>query len=89
MVVLGGYFRGHTEMEKHLIQEIKRRFKRTPASRRVTELREFMERSDANRKLIRKAFPDLYQEATSPEFRSSAVSSSEPVQPVELCAKPR
>ena len=76
-------------MEKHLIQEIRRRFKRTPSGQRIAEIREFMARSDANRKLIKKAFPDLYQEAASPAIRSVGASSSGLIPPVELCAKPR
>ena len=76
-------------MEKHLIQEIKRRFKRTPSAKRVAEIKEFMAKSEVNQQLVKKAFPDLYQEAVSPVVPSSAVSSSEPIQHVELCAKPR
>ena len=75
-------------MEKHLIQEIRRRFKGTPAAERVSEIREFMGRSETNRKLIAKAFPELYREAIHSVRPSSAFSSSELTQPVELSAKP-
>lgn len=76
-------------MEEHLIREIARRFRRTPASKRIAEVREFMSRSAANRKLIEKAFPEFYREAMSPVRRASAGSSSEPAHRVELFAKPR
>jgi len=76
-------------MEEHLIKELARRFRRTPASKRIAQIREFAGRSDHHRKLIEKAFPELYKEATSPERKASAFSSSESAQTVELCAKPR
>ncbi len=76
-------------MEEHLIREIGRRFKRTPASERITEIKEFMGKSDAHRKLIKEAFPEFYREATSPVRRRSATASSELRHPVGLSAKPR
>src|SRR5437764_5901972 len=76
-----------SSMEEHLIKEIRRRLKRTPASQRVAEIKEFIGRSEAHRKLVEKTFPDLYREATS--RRTSEVSSSAPNHRVELGAKPR
>jgi hypothetical protein len=74
-------------MEEHLVQEIGRRFRRTPKAKRIVELREFMRRSDAHRDLIRKAFPDLYEEAQSNRSSSGGGLSGRPPH-VELCAKP-
>ncbi len=81
---------GSSLVEEHLIREIGRRFKRTPARQRVAEVRAFMGKSNANRKLIKKAFPELYQEATSSAHQDfSAAALSEPNRRVELYAKPR
>jgi hypothetical protein len=74
-------------MEEHLVQEIARRFKRTPASRRIVEVKEFIGRSSAHRDLIKKVFPDLYREVQGSP--SSGGGLSEPHQPAELCAKPQ
>lgn len=76
-------------MEKHLIQEIRRRFKRLPAPRRASEIKQFMSKSPSNKELIRKVPPDLYREAVSSAGSSSGGELSESNQPVELCAKPR
>jgi hypothetical protein len=76
-------------MESHLIKEIERRFKRLPASKRVSEVKEFMARSETNRRLVQKAFPGLYKEAISSRQEDAAFSRSEPDRPFELCAKPR
>jgi predicted DNA-binding transcriptional regulator AlpA len=73
-------------MEEHLIREIRRRFRRLPASRRVSELREFMAQSEINRKIIEKEFPKFYREAMTGN-RTSAFSSSESNHSFELCAK--
>ena len=54
-------------MEEDLIKEIRRRLERTPASQRVAEIREFVGRSEAHRKLVEKAFPNLYREAVRGE----------------------
>jgi hypothetical protein len=76
-------------MEEHLIKEIIRRFKRMPASQRVSKVRELISRSPDYRKVIQRAFPELYQEAESDPQRVSGAGLSERAQPVELCAKPR
>jgi len=75
-------------MESHLIKEIERRFKRMPTPRRVSEIKEFMAKSETNRNLVQKAFPELYREATSSRQVDGAFSSSEPDHPFELGAKP-
>lgn len=76
-------------MEKHLIQEIRRRFRRMPTSQRTLKIRRFMANSPMNEKLVKKAFPTLYREVTSSLEDFSDGGSSESVHPVELCAKPR
>jgi len=74
-------------MEEHLIKEIARRYKRMPASKRVSKVRELISRSPDHRKIIERVFPQLYQEATNSR-RVSEAGLSERGQPVELCAKP-
>jgi hypothetical protein len=55
-------------MEEHLIKQIARGLRRTPASKRIAEVREFMGRSAAHRELIEMDFPELYREAASGSF---------------------
>jgi hypothetical protein len=74
-------------MEEYLVQEIARRFKRTPRAKRIAEVKEFMNKSAANRQLIKKSFPDLYAEAQGPN-RSSSGGVSQLIQHFGLYAKP-
>ena len=76
-------------MEKHLVEEIRRRFERFPASRRVSKIREFMAQSSVNEKLVKKALPKLYREVLSSSGDFSVAGSSESDRPYALCAKPR
>ncbi len=76
-------------MEEHLIQAIRRRFMRLSVSKRVSEIRAFMNKSTANSRLIRKAFPNITREVDSYREDSSASASSESTRPVALSAKPR
>jgi hypothetical protein len=75
-------------MEEHLIREIVRRFKRMPASRRVSKIRDLISKSPDHRKVIKRDFPELYQEVESNPERVSGGGLSEQAQPYELCAKP-
>ncbi len=81
--------RGGQRMEEHLIRELRRRFRQTPPAQRISEIREFMSKSPVNKRLMKKAFPELYREAISSASRFSGGGPSEPNQPVELFAKPR
>lgn len=76
-------------MEKHLIEEIRRRFRRMPVSQRTFKIRQFMAKSAVNEKLVKKAFPALYRQIISSPEDFSAGGSSESTQPFELYAKPR
>lgn len=51
--------------EKHLIEEIRRRYNKMKPSERVAEIRELANNSPEEKALIRKSFPDLYEEAFS------------------------
>jgi hypothetical protein len=75
-------------MEEHLIREIVRRFKRMPASRRVSKIRELISKSQDHRKVIQRDFPELYQEVESNPQQVSGGGLSGQAPPVELCAKP-
>jgi hypothetical protein len=54
--------------EAHLIEAVARRFKVLPKKERVKSIREFASQSEADKRFIRRYFPDLFKEA----FRSSA-----------------
>jgi len=54
--------------ETHLIEAVARRFKALPKKERVRSIRVFAAKSEADKRFIRRYFPDLFEEA----FRSSA-----------------
>jgi len=76
-------------MENHLVREIIRRLERLPLSKRAASVREFIAKSSVNAKLVKRASPKLYREATSYSEDFSVRESSESSRPYELCAKPR
>ena len=54
--------------ETDLIEAVARRFKVLPKQERVKSIREFASQSEADKRFVRRYFPDLFKEA----FRSSA-----------------
>lgn len=51
--------------EKHLIEEIARRYKAMPRAARIAEIREMASRSRWDDQFVRRTFPELYREAFS------------------------
>ena len=49
--------------ERHLIEEISRRFKAMSRRARLQKIRKLASESPADDRFIRRTFPDLYQEA--------------------------
>jgi hypothetical protein len=54
----------------HLIEAVASRLKVLPKRERVKSIREFASQSEADKRFIRRYFPDLFKEA----FRSSAAA---------------
>lgn len=74
--------------QKHLIEEIRRRYMKMKPSRRIAEIRALVSNSPEEKALIKKSFPDLYEEAfSSPSSEGGSQTGSSPS--YELTAKPR
>lgn len=51
--------------EKHLIEEIARRYKAMPKAARIAEIRKMASGSARDASFVRRTFPELYREAFS------------------------
>jgi hypothetical protein len=74
--------------ERHLLNEISRRFKKMDRSTRVSKIRKMALESESDASFVKEAFPDLYSEAFGSSVPSGDAGSGLG-QPCALSAKRR